>query len=171
MSRDKINLKGRPVDLLEEVPAVGENAFDFTFVKTDMSESSLYDIDAKVKVLIAVPSLDTGICQMETRKFNEKLAEFKDVIGLVISKDLPFAMKRFCETEGISNVISASDYRYGDFGREFGTEMISGPFKGLSARAVFVVDKDNKIRYSELVPDITFEPEYEKVLAAVKSLL
>jgi thiol peroxidase len=171
MSLQTTKFGGRPVNLLDPLPEVNENAFDFTFVKTDLSEGTLYDYDDKIKVLLGVPSLDTGICQTETRKFNERLGALEGVVGIVISKDLPFAMKRFCETEGISNIISASDFRYTDFTREYGTEMIDGPLKGLSARAIFVVDKENKIRYVELTPDITVEPDYDSVIEAVKSLM
>jgi thiol peroxidase len=171
MSLETTSFKGKPVELLEELPGVNQDAFDFTFVKTDLSESSLYDFDGKVKVLIAVPSLDTGICQRETRQFNERLNDKKGVVGIVISKDLPFAMKRFCETEGLNNIVSASDFRYLDFTREYGTEMVDGPLKGLSARAVFVVDQNNKIRYVELTPDVIAEPDYDKVMAAVDQLL
>jgi thiol peroxidase len=170
MSLETTSFKGKPVELLEELPGVNQDAFDFTFVKTDLSESSLYDFDGKVKVLIAVPSLDTGICQRETRQFNERLNDKAGVVGIVISKDLPFAMKRFCETEGLTNIVSASDFRYLDFTREYGTEMVDGPLKGLSARAVFVVDQNNKIRYVELTPDIILEPNYDKIMEVVNQL-
>ncbi|MFM2285365.1 MAG: hypothetical protein RLZZ543_862 [Bacteroidota bacterium] len=170
MSLETTSFKGKPVELLEELPGVNQEAFDFTFVKTDLSESSLYDYEG-VKVLIAVPSLDTGVCQMETRQFNQRLSAKTGVTGIVISKDLPFAMKRFCETEGLNNIVSGSDFRYMDFTREYGTEMVDGPLKGLSARAVFVVDGNNKIRYVELTPDITVEPNYDKVMEEVDKLL
>lgn len=167
-----VTLKGNPYSIKGDIPAAGMPALDFTFVKDDLSEVSLFDdFENKIKVIIAVPSLDTGICQMETRKFNEKLAGKPDVVGIVISEDLPFAMKRFCEAEGIENVVNGSDYRYRDFINEYNTEILSGPMKGLSARAVFVIDKANKIRYSELVPEIAQEPEYEKALAVVESLI
>lgn len=171
MSLETTAFNGKPVELLEELPGVNQEAFDFTFVKTDLSESSLYDFGDVIKVLIAVPSLDNGICQRETRQFNERLSQKKGVVGIVISKDLPFAMKRFCETEGLSNFVSASDFRYLDFTREYGTEMVDGPLKGLSARAVFVVDQSNKIRYVELTADITFEPNYDLAMAAVDKLM
>jgi thiol peroxidase len=170
MSIQSTKFKGNNVNLLDPLPEVNENAYDFTFVKSDLSEGSLYDFEDKIKVVIGVPSLDTGVCQRETRTFNEKLASKDGVVGIVISKDLPFAMKRFCETEGISNIVSASDYRYGDFTREYGTEMIDGPLKGLSARTVFIVDKENKIRYVEITKDITEEPDYDKVLSAIDEI-
>jgi thiol peroxidase len=167
-----VTLKGTRFPIADDIPAVGETASDFTFVKKDLSEGSLYDdFEGKIKVLIAVPSLDTGICQMETRRFNEELNKREGVVGLVISEDLPFAMNRFCEAEGLSKVTIASDYRYRDFMGEYNTEILKGPMKGLSARAVFVVDGKNKIHYSELVPEIAQEPEYESALAVVDKLL
>ena len=171
MLLDTTSLKGQPVALLDSLPEPNEIAFDFTFVKMDFTEGSLYDYEGKVKVLIGVPSLDTDTCQNETRKFNERLAGKKGVVGLVISKDLPYAMKRFCETEGLNNVIPVSDFRYTDFTREFGTEMTNGKLKGLSARTVFIVDKANIIRYVELTPDISAEPNYDKILEEVDKLL
>jgi thiol peroxidase len=170
MSLETTAFNGKPVELLEELPGVNQEAFDFTFVNTDLTEGSLYDFEGKIKVLIAVPSLDTGICQRETRQFNERLNQKEGVVGIVVSKDLPFAMKRFCETEGLSNIVSASDFRYLDFTREYGTEMVDGPLKGLSARAVFVVDQNNKIRYVELTPDIILEPNYDKIMEVVNQL-
>lgn len=171
MILDTTIVRNEKVNLLDALPEPGENAFDFTFVKPDLTEGSLFDYEGKVRVLLGVPSLDLGVCQTETRKFNERLAEKKDVVGFVISKDTPFAMKRFCELEGIQNVIGASDFRYSDFTREYNTEMINGAFKGLSARAVFVVDQKNKIRYVELVPEVGKEPDYDKVMQAVEDLL
>lgn len=163
-------MKGQPVNLLGSLPDVGETAFDFTFVKPDLSEGSLYDNEGKVRVLIAVPSLDTSVCQKETKEFNQRLDGYGDVVGYVISKDTPFAMRRVCELEGIKNVIAASDFRYTDFTREYNTEMINGALKGLSARAVFVVDKENKIRYVQLVPEIGQEPDYDAVLREIEAL-
>ena len=168
---DKINLKGHPVQLIDDVTEVGVLAEDVTLVDRDLNEVSLYDIESDVKVLISVPSLDTGICQAETRRFNTELAKRNGVKGLVISKDLPFASKRFCETEGIENVVTLSDYRYGDFGKEFGTEMVEGALKGLLARVVFVIDKDNTVVHSEVSGDILEEPNYDNVLAKVDELL
>jgi thiol peroxidase len=168
---DKINLKGYPVQLVDDVPVAGAQAEDVTLVSKDLNEVSLYDIEEKVKVLIAVPSLDTGVCQAETRKFNEELGKRKDVMGVIVSKDLPFASKRFCEAEGIDNVVALSDYRYGDFGQDFGVEMTTGALKGLLARVVFVLDGDNKIALTEFAEDILKEPNYEAILAKVDELL
>jgi thiol peroxidase len=168
---DKINLKGHPVRLIDDVTEVGVLAEDVTLVGRDLNEVSLYDIESDVKVLISVPSLDTGICQAETRRFNTELAKRNGVKGLVISKDLPFASKRFCETEGIENIVTLSDYRYGDFGKEFGTEMVEGALKGLLARVVFVVNKDNVVVHTEVSGDILEEPSYDTVLAKIDELL
>ena len=166
-----VTLKGNTTSIKGDLPALGSTAPDFKFVKTDLSDASLYNEGSKIKVIIAVPSLDTGVCALETRQFNQKLANKENVTGVVISKDLPFAMRRFCETEGIKNIVSASDFRYDEFSQKFNTEIIDGPMKGLSARAVFVLDGQNVIRYTELVPEIGQEPDYDKVMAAVDKLL
>ena len=168
MSNIKFN--GEPINVSGKIPGVGDTAEDFTFVKQDLSEGALADYGDKVKVIIAVPSLDTGICQKEARAFNEKLGSKPGVVGLIVSKDLPMAMKRFCTAEGIEDVISASDFRYGDFSNLYNVEMVDGPLKGLLARVVFVVDHDNVIKYVEEVDDITHEPNYDKALEAVNSL-
>jgi thiol peroxidase len=162
--------KGNPVHLKGDIPEVGQKAANFTYVREDLSEKSLHDHGDKIKVIIAVPSLDTGICQMETRQFNKLLSAKEGVVGMVISKDLPFAMKRFCAAEGIENVEIASDFR-GTFSDDYNTLMIDGPLKGLSARVVFVLDGDNEIKYIEVVDDITHEPNYDATIAAVDRLL
>ncbi|MEM9983854.1 MAG: thiol peroxidase [Bacteroidota bacterium] len=167
-----ITLGGKPFSIKDEIPVAGVPAPDFTFVKDDLSEGNLYDdYEGVVKVLIGIPSINTSVCQAESRRFNEELGKRSGVVGLVISMDLPFAQKKFCEAEGIENVITASDYRYKDFINEYNTEILSGPFKGLSARSVFVLDQKNNITYSELVVEVGDQPEYEKVLAAVDALL
>lgn len=163
---NQTNFKGNPVHLKGDVLEVGTSAPDFTYVKEDLSEGTLYGHGSMKKVIIAVPSLDTGICQMETRKFNQELANRDGVKGIVVSKDLPMAMKRFCAAEGIEDVEIASDFR-GSFSEDYKTLMMDGPLKGLSARVVFVVDGDNKIVYREIVDDITHEPNYEAALNAL----
>ncbi len=168
--KETVKLKGSQVLLSGFIPEVKEIAPDFTFVMQDLTEKSLYDFEGLNKVILALPSLDTGICALETKKFNEKLATMNNVVCLVVSKDLPFAMKRFCAAEGIENVKPASDFRYGDFGKEYNLEMVNGPLKGLLARAVFILDKENRIHYVELVPDITYEPEYDKALKVLSKL-
>jgi thiol peroxidase len=167
----EIKFNGSPITVSGTIPSVGDKAEDFSFVKDDLSEGSLADYGDKIKVIMAVPSLDTGICQKEARAFNEQLSNKDGVVGIIVSKDLPFAMKRFCASEGLENVISASDFRYNDFTSQYNLEMTSGPLKGLMARVVFVLDKDNTIKYKEEVDDITHEPNYDKAKAAVDSLI
>jgi thioredoxin-dependent peroxiredoxin len=162
--------KGNEVKLNGTIPSLNTKAPDFTYVKSDLSEANLYASKSKVKVIIALPSLDTGVCQMETRAFNTKLSDLNNVEGIVVSKDLPFAMKRFCETEGIKNVISASDFR-GNFTDNYKTLMIDGPLKGLSARIVFVLDEQNTIKLIDIASDITAEPNYDLILASIRNLL
>jgi thiol peroxidase len=166
-----VNFKGNPVAIKGTLPSIGNQAPDFTFVKSDLTEGKLSDYKDMIKVIIAVPSLDTGVCNTETRRFNELLDNKEGVIGIVISKDLPFAMKRFCETEGVKNIVTASDFRYDDFSKQYNTEMTEGLLKGLSSRAVFVIDKNNSINFVELVAEVTTEPAYENVLSAVDNLV
>lgn len=166
----KVTLKGKPTSIKGDLPGIGNTAPDFSFVKPDLTESSLYAQGPKVKVIIAVPSLDTRVCALETRLFNQKLANIDHVSGIVVSKDLPFAMRRFCETEGIANVIGASDFRNAEFAQKYNTEIMEGPMKGLSARAIIVVDNKNIVRYTELVAEIASEPDYDKVLKVLELL-
>jgi thiol peroxidase len=165
-----VTLKGTPFAIKGSLPQPGDKAPDFEFVKSDLSTGRLSTEGAGIKVIIAIPSLETGICQIETREINQRLAKMEGVKAIVVSKDLPMAMKRFCETEGIENVVSASDFR-GNFAEDYNTLLVDGPFKGLSSRAVFVVDKGNVIRYTELVPEIGQEPNYDAVEEAVRKLL
>jgi thiol peroxidase len=169
-SIDSVTLKGSEVLLKGEIPDVGEIAPDFTVVKKDLMELSLYDIEGKNKIILALPSVDTKICAMESARFNKDLSGITDLEIIAVSKDLPFALKRYCEADGIENITSCSDFRYGDFGTEFNVEMVNGPLKGLLARAIFVLDKKNRIKYLELVPEITREPDYEAAMEAVKAL-
>ena len=162
------NFKGQPVKLIGEFIQVGKVAPDFELVKTDLSSFSLKDLKGKNVILNIFPSLDTSVCATSVRKFNKMAAGLKDTIVLAISKDLPFAHARFCTTEGIENVIPLSDFRYSDFDESYGVRMADGPLAGLLARSVVVIGKDGKIAYTELVPEVTQEPDYDKALAAVK---
>lgn len=162
------NFKGQPVKLIGEFIQVGKLAPDFKLVKTDLSSLSLKDLNGKNVILNIFPSLDTGVCATSVRKFNKEAAGLTDTVVLAISKDLPFANGRFCSTEGIENVIPLSDFRLSDFDENYGVLMGDGPLAGLLARAVVVVGKDGKVAYTELVPEITQEPNYEKALEAVK---
>lgn len=168
--KETVTLKGKQVLLKGELPDVGEIAPDFTAVRSDLGEVSLYDVEGKNKVIISLPSVDTKVCALEASRFNLELAGMENMVIIMVSKDLPFALKRFCDGEGITNLIPTSDFRYSDFGTEFNAEMVNGPLKGLLARTVFVLDKDNRIKYVQLVPEITDEPDYDAVLDAVKAL-
>ncbi|MBX7058962.1 MAG: thiol peroxidase [Leptospirales bacterium] len=161
--------KGATLRLEGDLPAVGQNAPDFKVVRDDLSEVSLKDFNGKVKVLVAVPSLDTPVCAKETREFNARASALKDTAVIVVSGDLPFAMKRFCSTEGLANVTPGSQFRDAAFSRSYGTLIAEGGLRGLSARAVFVVDKNDRLSYVELVPDIAQEPNYEQALKAAAS--
>ena len=163
-----VTLRGNPFNLKGTMPKVGDRAPDFTLVKSDMSAVSLKDLAGKKKVLVTVPSLDTPVCQTETRKFNEKAAALGDTAVLIVSADLPFAQKRFCETEGIKSVMAASDLRDRGFGERYGVAIAEGPLQGVMARAVIVVGADDKVVYTELVPEIAQEPNYDQALAALK---
>lgn len=161
------HFKGNPVKVYGEFVKAGEQAPDFELVKTDLSSCSLNDFKGKNLILNIFPSLDTGVCATSVRKFNEKASSLKDTVVVCVSKDLPFASARFCTTEGLKNVVPASDFR-GGFEKAYGVLMEDGPLKGLTARAVVVVGKDGKVTHAELVPEITQEPDYDKALAAVK---
>jgi thiol peroxidase len=167
----QITFKGNPVHTAGDLPKESEKAKDFKVVKDDLTEASLSSFGDKIKVLIAVPSLDTSVCALETRSFNQKLNAKEGVVGIVVSKDLPFAMKRYSESNQVKGIVNASDFRYGEFVKNYNTELVDGPLKGLSARAVFVLDRDNTIRYTELVPEIAEEPNYDKALEVVDKLL
>ncbi|MCZ8343686.1 MAG: thiol peroxidase [Leptospira sp.] len=168
-----VTLKGNPVPLEGELPKVGDKAPDFKVAKQDLGEVSLKDFTGKVKILVAVPSLDTSVCAIETKKFNEKVAKETEIVTLIVSGDLPFAMKRFCSTEGIDSpsLVTGSQYKDFSFSKNYGTHIAGGPLAGLSARAVFVVDKSDTIRYVELVPEIGSEPNYDTILAEARKLI
>lgn len=158
----------QPVQLAGEFVHVGDMAPAFELVKTDLTTLSLKDLKDKTVILNIFPSLDTGVCAASVRKFNKMAAELPDTVVLAISKDLPFAHARFCSVEGIDKVIPVSDFRASDFDQKYGVLMTDGPLKGLLARAVVVINREGKIIYTELVPEITQEPDYEKALEAAK---
>lgn len=161
--------QGTPVSLAGEFVKVGAQAPDFSLVKGDLSSLTLADVKGKYALLNIFPSMDTGVCAASVRKFNKLAAEMDNTVVLAISKDLPFAQGRFCTTEGIENVIPLSDYRYtSHFGEEYGVLMTDGVLCGLLARAVVIINPEGKIIYTELVPEITQEPDYEAALAALK---
>ena len=165
----KTAFQGNPVLLDGEFVSVGTQAPEFTMVKGDLSTFALSDVKGKFVVLNIFPSLDTAVCAASVRKFNQLAANGSNTIVLAISKDLPFAQGRFCTTEGIENVVALSDFRnLSDFGRTYGVSMANGPLVGLLARAVVVINPEGKVIYTELVPEITTEPNYDAALAVLK---
>jgi thioredoxin-dependent peroxiredoxin len=164
----QVTLGGNPIDVSGTFPAVGQQAPDFTLVGVDLGDLKLANFAGKRKVLNIVPSLDTPTCATSTRKFNESAGKLDNTVVVVISGDLPFAMKRFCATEGIENVVSASAFRGHEFASAYGVDITSGPLRGLTARAVVVLDANDKVIHAELVPEIKQEPNYDAALAALK---
>lgn len=152
------------------LPQVGTAAPQLRFVKQDRSNADLASLKGDVVILLSVPSLDTGVCATETRTFNQKAAGLGAKV-LVMSMDLPFAMKRFCDTEGITNVEPASDFRFRDLSEKWGAAIAEGPMQAVTARAVWVIDKEGVIRYHELTPELGSEPDYDAALNAAKGLL
>ena len=163
-----VTLAGNPINLAGQFPKPGAAAPGFTLVGTDLANVSLKDFAGKRKVLNIVPSLDTPVCATSTRKFNESAGSIDNTVVLVIAADLPFAMARFCETEGLKNVVSLSTMRGRDFMAKYGVEIIDGPLAGVTARAVVVLDEQDKVIHAELVPEIKQEPNYEAALKALK---
>ncbi|NCA70890.1 MAG: thiol peroxidase [Sphingobacteriia bacterium] len=160
-------LQGNPVQLSGDLPAVGSTAPDFKLVDKDLGDKSLADFAGKKKLLNIVPSLDTPVCAISTKHFNTSMAGKSDAVALVISADLPFAMGRFCGAEGIENVVALSMMRSRSFAKDYGVLIEDGPLAGITARAVVVLDADNTVVYTQLVPEITQEPDYDAALAAL----
>jgi len=163
-----VTLKGTPIHTTGDLPAVGAKAPDFKLTTTDLKDVSLADYRGRKKILNIVPSLDTPVCATSTRKFNERGGSLPNTVVLVISADLPFAMKRFCTTEGLNNVVSLSLIRGKGFAKDYGVLIQDGPLAGVTARAVVVLDEQDNVLYKELVPEIAQEPNYEAALAAAK---
>ena len=163
-----VTLGGNAIGVAGNLPKRGDSAPDFTLTGKDLKDVGLKDFAGKRKVLNIVPSLDTPTCQTSTRKFNEKASGLADTVVLVISADLPFASSRFCTTEGLSNVVTLSTVRGRDFHSKYGVDVTDGPLQGLTARAVVVLDENNKVLHSELVPEIKQEPNYDAALSALK---
>ncbi|MCL2597593.1 MAG: thiol peroxidase [Paludibacter sp.] len=155
-----VNFKDNPVAIVGVLPQVGEQAPDFKLVTGELAEVTLMDFAGKHIVLNIFPSIDTGVCATSVRKFNQWASEQENTVVLCVSKDLPFAAGRFCGAEGLQNVITASDFRYNTFGNSYGILMVDGPLKGLLARSVVAIDENGKVVYTELVPEITIEPNY-----------
>lgn len=164
----KITLKGNPITTSGTLPAVGSQAPDFKLTKNDLSDVSLKDFQGKKMVLNIFPSIDTGVCATSVRKFNQEASKLPDTVVVGVSRDLPFALKRFCGAEGITNVVTTSALRDDSFGKTYGVTITDGPMAGLLSRAILVVDDKGKVVYSEQVPEITQEPNYANALAAVR---
>ncbi|MAG55380.1 MAG: lipid hydroperoxide peroxidase [Planctomycetes bacterium] len=162
----QITLKGNPINTCGTLPAVGSAAPDFVLTKSDLSNVSLADFAGRTKILNIVPSLDTPVCQVSMRTFNEKAASLTNAVVLTVSRDLPFAMNRFCETEGIETAIPLSEMGNRDFGAAYGMEITDGPLAGVLGRAIVVIDGGGKVTHNELVPEIAQEPDYDAALAA-----
>jgi thioredoxin-dependent peroxiredoxin len=164
----QVTLGGNPIEVGGTFPSVGQSAPEFSLIGKDLQPLTLAAFAGKRKVLNIVPSLDTPTCATSTRKFNEAAANLDNTAVIVISGDLPFAASRFCATEGIANVVTASTFRGREFAKAYGVDVTSGPLTGLTARAVVVLDENNKVVHSELVGEIKNEPNYDAALAALK---
>ena len=163
----KTAFKGNEVQTIGSLPSVGSKAPDFKLVSGELSEVKLSDYKGKNVVLNIFPSLDTGVCATSVRKFNEKAGSLDNTVVLGVSADLPFASSRFCSTEGIKNTTALSTFRDSSFANDYGVLMTDGPLKGLSARAVVVVNPEGNVIYNELVPEITQEPDYNSAIDSI----
>ena len=163
-----ITLGGNPIHTNGDLPKNGTKAPDFQLLKTDLGTATLADFAGSKVVLNIFPSIDTGTCAASVRAFNAKASTLENTKVLCISRDLPFAQKRFCGAEGIENVETLSDFRDGSFGQKYGVELIDGALKGLHARAIVVLDENHKILHTELVDQIANEPNYEAAIASLK---
>lgn len=162
-----ITLKGTEIHTNGALPAVGSKAPDFRLVDAELGDRSLADYAGKKKLLNIVPSLDTPVCATSTKKFNDAAAGRDDVVMLVVAADLPFAMGRFCGAEGVGNVFPLSLMRSRKFAKDYGVLIEDGPLAGITARAIVVIDENDKVVYTEMVPEIAQEPDYDKALAAL----
>ncbi|MBC2855004.1 thiol peroxidase [Cetobacterium sp. 2A] len=165
--KDVITFKGSPLTLLGEQIKVGDKAIDFKAKKIDLSDFELNQNLGEVLVIASMPSVDTPVCEMETIKFNKEASELENVKIITISEDLPFALERFCAAKSIKNALTLSDYKDNEFGKKYG--LLIKELK-LLTRAVIVIDKLGVVKYVEIVPDITQEPDYKKALEVVKAL-
>ena len=164
----KITLKGNEVNTNSDIVTKGSIAPDFILVDSDLQDVSLSSFDGKNKILSIVPSLDTPVCQKSTLVFNEKVAGLDDTVMLIVSSDLPFAMKRFCSSESLANVMPVSMMRSRNFAKDYGVLLVDGPLSGITTRAIVTISKDNKVLHSELVTEIADEPNYQAALDSIK---
>jgi thiol peroxidase len=165
----QVTLGGNPIHTNGDLPAVGAKAPEFKLTTADLKDVTLAEYKGKRKVLNIVPSLDTPVCATSTRKFNESAGKLQNTVVLVISADLPFASKRFCTTEGLQNVVTLSLMRDKNFAKDYGVLIQDGPLAGVTARAVLVLDENDKIVHRQLVPEIKQEPDYDRALQAVQA--
>ncbi len=163
-----ITFKGNPIQTSGELPAKGRQAPDFKLTQSDLSDVSLKDFAGQKKIFNIVPSLDTGVCATSAKKFNEAVSALGDTVLLNISADLPFAAGRFCESNGLKNIVALSTFRSPGFAKAYGVDILDGPLAGLTARAVVVLDAQDRVLFTEQVPEIAQEPDYFAALAAVK---
>ena len=164
----KITFKGNPVNTFGELPKIGTKVPDFKIIKNDLSVATLSEYAGTKVVLNIFPSLDTGVCAASVRRFNQEASNLKNTKVLCISRDLPFAQSRFCGAEGLDNVITLSDFATGKFGKDYGLEMTDGPLANLHSRVVIILDETGMVKYTEQVPEIVQEPNYERALAVLK---
>ncbi|SNY59199.1 thiol peroxidase [Enterobacter sp. CC120223-11] len=164
-----VHFQGNPVSVQGSIPQAGAKAPAFTLVAKDLSDVALSQFAGKRKVLNIFPSIDTGVCAASVRKFNQLAGELNNTVVLCISADLPFAQSRFCGAEGLSNVVTLSTLRAPEFLQQYGVGIAEGALKGLSARAVIVLDENDNVILSELVNEITTEPDYAAALEALKA--
>lgn len=164
----QITLKGNTVNTLGQLPKVGSDAPDFELTATDLSIKTLTDFKGKKIVLNVFPSIDTGTCAQSVRTFNQKASSLDNTIVLCISKDLPFAMSRFCGAEGLNDVINLSDFRNGNFGNAYGLTIVDGPLEALHSRCVIIIDENGKVIYTEQVGEIVDEPNYSAAIASIE---
>ncbi|HUH26495.1 MAG TPA: thiol peroxidase [Flavobacterium sp.] len=164
----QITFKGNSIQTEGNLPTAGTKAPNFTLTAGDLSNKSLTDYNGKNVVLNIFPSVDTGVCAQSVRTFNQEVSSAPNTVVLCISKDLPFALSRFCAAEGLENVVTLSDFKTDDFTKAYGVKMADGPLNGLMSRAVVVINPEGNVVYTEQVPEITQEPDYKNALNALK---
>lgn len=164
-----VTFQGAPVTVQGTFPQIGDKVADFSLVAGDLSDATLASYEGKTKILNIFPSIDTDVCAMSVRQFNKLAGSLNNTVVLCISADLPFAQGRFCGAEGLDNVATLSTMRDCSFKQNYGVQIAEGPLKGLCTRAVVILDKDNKVIYSQLVPEITTEPDYDAAIQAAKA--
>lgn len=163
----KITLKGNPINTIGELPEVGSFAPEFKLTAKDLTDQNLKDYYGRKVVLNIFPSIDTAVCAMSVRRFNAEASNLENAVVLCISRDLPFAQARFCGAEGLDKVVMLSEMKDFNFGKDYGVEIVDGPMASLLARAVVILNEEGKVIYTELVPEIGQEPDYDGALKAL----